>query len=231
MCGVVCLGFWLGIPGPLGYMEDRDWVDPITVVYTGTLGIISFHDNVLRDAVFADINVGYHILKDNILTITPFLGFNFKHIYMSGRDGYQERPPGTLYASFSGEVITYEQNYYIFYLGIQATWSPLLFLDIQLFACYSPLVFSYNVVIHMPDDEYLDLAAWGHYIYINPAINFRVIENLSLKVHGSFSWVPIFKGASYTKKVYDDEYILFTNSRGGGSLILGGVNLSIILDL
>jgi len=231
---VVGLGFWLGIPGPLGSMEDRDWVDPnYPHPYTGTLGIISFSDNVLKEAVFADINVGYKIFEDDILLIIPLLGFNFKHIYMCGRNGYQESPPGTWDTSWFGqEAITYQQNYYIFYLGIQTVWSPLHFLDLQLFASYSPVVFAFNVDKHLLTSyDYVDIPVWGHYVYVDAAINFRIINELSVKLHGSFSWIPIFKGDLYAKDADEDIYILYPSNRGGGSLIMGGINISIVLNL
>jgi outer membrane protease len=217
-------GFWVGIPGPLGRMEDRDWGTE-SLGYTGNLESYSHHDNILKEAFFADTNFGYSILNNDDLFFAPFIGFNFKHIYMSGRNGEREYPT---YYSWEGEVITYQQNYYIFYVGAQISWTPLSLFTLQLFTCYSPVVFSYNIDVHNWKATYIDLHIWGQYIHVDAAVSLHISEWINLRLKGNFSYMTAFKGQLYIKPDGSDTYFLDTSLRGGGSFILGGAEISVI---
>jgi outer membrane protease len=222
---VIGLGFWLGIPGLLGTMEDRDWDDD------GDYIKFSHHDNYLMNAIFADINIGYNVIKNDVFVFSPLIGFNYKHILMSGRDGYAQYPPTDPPKPASGDLIHYEQNYYVAYFGFQTSWAPVPLFSMQLFCSYSPMVFGFNIDNHLSKNmDYIDIPVWGHYVYINAAIFFHIINELSVKLHGSFSWIPVFKGNIYAKKSSEDTYALYSNGRGGGSLIMGGINISIVLN-
>ncbi|MBN1797107.1 MAG: omptin family outer membrane protease [Spirochaetales bacterium] len=229
---VVGLGFWLGVPLPLGYMEDRDWGNGGG--YTGNLEIFSHHDNMLLNAVFADINAGYNLVKDSTLVFTPLIGFTIKHVLMSGRDGYQEQPPGTLVQTFDEELITYEQNYYICYIGAQVCWTPHPLLSLQLFCCYSPLVFAYNVDRHLHPSvaaEYLDLPEFGHYIHVNPVVFIHILKDVSIKAQGSLTYVPEFKGKIYTRPLSGGSFLYITDHKGGASMLAWGMNIACVVHL
>jgi outer membrane protease len=228
----VDLGFWAGIPALLGSMEDRDWVDPGTGNYTGILGIISFHDNFLTNAFFIDVNVGYKAVDSPCFILTPLIGFNWKHILMSGRNGHQEKPPGTPVGTFDGEVITYEQNYFIYYFGVQATWAPHPLFQLQLFCCYSPLVFGVNIDKHLLRSlEFVDLPVFGHYFCANPAVCLNITEDLSLRLEGSFNYIPAFQGKIYARPLSGGDYSLSNDSKGGAGMITWGITLGCVIQL
>jgi outer membrane protease len=225
---ILGVGFWIGIPGPLGRMEDRDWGTQ-ALGYTGNLEVYSHHDNFLKEAVFADINFGYNVSGDDSLVFSPLIGFNYKHIFMSGRNGEREIPT---YYSWEGlEVITYQQNYYIFYVGAQISWTPMSLLTLQLFTCYSPVVFSFNIDEHVGSATYIDLPIWGQYIHVDAAVFFHILNEINIRLKGSFSYMPVFKGQLYAKPLGSDTYVLYISDRGGGSFILGGADMSFIFNL
>jgi outer membrane protease len=226
---ILGVGAWMGIPAALGRMEDRDWGTD-ALGYTGNLMSYSHHDNVLKEAVFADINFGYKVTIDDTLVFLPLIGFNYKHIFMSGRNGVKEIP-SIPKITWEGEVITYQQNYYIFYVGAQISWSPLPFLTMQLFAGYSPITFSYNIDYHVNDATYVDLPVWGQYISVEAGILFHLIDGYSIRLKGNFEYIPSFQGQLFGKPYGSDEYALYTSNRGGGSFILGGAGLALIIDL
>jgi outer membrane protease len=229
------LGGWLGIPSVLGYLEDRDWGTPM-LGYTGNLEGFSHHTNFLYNAFFADINLGYNLIKTDPLVCIPLLGFNYKHFLMSGRDGYQEVPPGNLPTELSGELITYEQNYYIVYMGIKAFYSPLPWLGIQLFACYSPMVFGFNIDKHLHPSvraDYIDIPLWGQYVNVNLAALFRIMNDFMIKLQGEYMYVSQFQGDIYAKLIYQgsNDFVKITSSKGGASLYSINISLGCVFGI
>jgi outer membrane protease len=229
------LGGWVGIPAVVGYMEDRDW-GTLALGYTGILESYSHHTNYLYNAFFADINLGYNIVKTDSLVCIPLLGFNYKHFFMSGRDGYQEVPPGSPPNPLSGELITYEQNYYIVYIGVKTFFAPLPWLSIQLFAAYSPIVFGFNVDKHLHPSvraDYIDIPQWGQYVDVNVAAMFRIMNDFAIKLQGEYMYVSQFQGDLYAKLIHtgSNDFVRLSSSKGGASLESLNISLGCIFGI
>ncbi len=225
------LGTWLGLPALLGYMEDRDWD-----ANNGDYISFSHHDNFLINAVFVDFNIGYNVINTDSFVLVPLLGFNYKHFRMAGRDGYQEQPPGSVPNTLSGVLITYEQNYYIPYVGVKTFWSPVQLLSLQFFACYSPMVFGFNIDNHLHPSvraDYIDVPLWGNYLSVDIVVYLNLMNDWSLKLHAGYMYITKFKGDIYARLIYlgSNDYVQSSSSRGGASLQLLNVSLGVVFDI
>jgi hypothetical protein len=220
-------GGWLGIPGTLGFLEDRDWD-----LGTGIYIIFSHHDNVLVSAQFADINLGYSIVYENNFVLNAITGFNFKRFTMSGRNGYQEIPPGTPFATFPGEVINYECNIFIPYFAAEAAWAPLPFLSIDAFISVSPpLTFVYARDNHVGGNYFVDRPQFGFFITGILNLSLHLGAGFDLRLHNMVMWLPPIKGTTYVLTPGNDYFTTNPLSRGGSSLIIYGITISIGLSL
>jgi outer membrane protease len=209
-------GGWLGIPGLLGYEEDRDW-DELTGVYE----VYSYLNNVLSNALFLDFNVGYSLVYQTFLTFNCIIGFNLKQFHMVGQDGWQESPPGTFDQYLVGPAIDYELNYFIPYIAGELAWAPVNWLSFDLFLSVCPfLTFVYDRDYHILRDlTFQDLPVFGFYIASALSISIYFGSGFSFNIKGNFQWAPPFKGNTYM------EGYRVVNARGGSSLLLGGISI------
>jgi outer membrane protease len=214
-------GGWLGLPGLFGYLEDRDWDET-----TGDYIVFSHHDNVLVNAQFADINIGYSFLEENTLILNGIIGFNFKRIYMSGRNGWQEDPPGTVTSVYTYEVITYELYFFTPYLALEAAWAPVPLLTIDAFLSASPfLTFAYAHDKHVGGHVYDDFPQFGFSFSAVLCLSLHLGAGYDLRLKNYFVWIPPFKGRDYQDNNFQSSV------KGGASLITYGVSLSIVTGL
>jgi outer membrane protease len=212
------LGAWGAVPGLIGYIEDRDWNDS-----NGAYTNYSHHDNLLHSALFFDANAGYSLLYYSLFKLNLLAGFNFKQFHMSTQNGWTEYPPGSPPVAFYGEGIDYEVNFFIPYVGTEASWSPVDFFTLDAFAVFSPwLSFVYDRDIHFITGYYFqDLPQFGFYFSGVVSLALHLGAGWDVSIKNTFMWSPPFKGSTY------DHGARITNERGGSSLILYSLSVSV----
>ena len=211
-------GGWMGIPGILGYLEDRDW-DAVTGVYDH----FSHHDNLLKNSLFFDLNVGYCFIRSSYVLLNGLLGFNYKQIHMTGENGWREYPPGSPAIPMYGEVIDYELNFFIPYLGVELNYAPAQILSVDVFLSVSPwITFVYDRDDHILAGEYFqDLPQWGFHLSGVISLSFHLGGGWNLCLKNTIMWSPPIKGPSFVGGS------LSAGELAGASLLLGGVSLSL----
>lgn len=222
------LGFWFGLPGPSGFMEDRDWDG-----MTGDYEIFSHHDNCILDAETAEATIGYSLMTDPTFILNLIAGFHFQRIMFSGRNGYQESPPGTFVQSFDDEVITYDLSYFTASLGLEAGFSPSPIFTIDARLSLSPFL----AFVCAWDDHlltsvtYLDFPDFGFTLQAAISLTVHVTPEWDCSVRNSFYWSPVFKGNTYSKPSDGEFYSEDSSAQGGSSRLFYSVSVGAVLKI
>jgi hypothetical protein len=220
-------GGWLGIPGALGFMQDRDWD-----LASGNYIRFSRHENVAESALFADINFGYSLVREKMLILNGIMGFNFKRFCMSGQNGYRENPPGTSPMDFSGVVVNYELNFFIPYIALETAWAPLAWLTIDALISTSPfLTFVYARDSRISGDYFLDFPQFGFFFTGILNVSLHLGDGFNLLLNNMLIWAPPFKGKTYTRLAGQNYSTTDPSSRGGAGLVLYGISLSLVYGI
>lgn len=105
-------GYWQGLNKKLGSVEDFDWL---------TQGdYYSHHDCRLDYARYFDGNAGINFIRGNRLKLNFSIGIQYSNTKTHSLDGYL-RYPNKPETQVYGEGISYEQQIFIPYLGLQTS--------------------------------------------------------------------------------------------------------------
>jgi len=212
----------IGIPGDSGVMEDRDWAS----ILNKNLTNFSSHTNRTNGFYWADILVGMSIpLK--YLYITPFLSGSWMHFSFSGRNGYKKYArkygenayypindnPET--DSFSGEVIEYEQNWFLLAPGVTIGTNILSSFSFKLSFLISPLIYCEAIDKHLITGKtYYDFTSFG--LYLEPKINVSYrIKMFDFSLEFAYRYINS-RGESYEKPKNSEYVYLSSNDSGTG---------------
>jgi len=130
--------FSAAIPMKTGFMQDSDWLN---LLYSRTTGQTTYskHDADLEYAYTAEVKTGWNFLlpvngpfTSDPITISPLAGFRYMRWKWNGTDGYLQHTVTSngLYQEWnenqpkvyiSGIPISYEQEYWIFETGFNAS--------------------------------------------------------------------------------------------------------------
>jgi len=229
------IGVWFGYPMEVGYMEDRDWNydpdDSPPYEYTGDLNMYSWHRSFLYYSIFADMNMGYGIINDEIVVLTLLVGFTYKRFHFYGMYGHFNHFIMTTNTTgtYPGKVIEYEQNWFVPYIGTEILWQIIPELNLRFFLCVSPfLSFVYARDLHLTSDtEYLDFPSWGFYTAGKVSVSYLFLEQFAASMDILLQWSPPFKGDSYSGTIDSDLYILSSTWKGGAACFTYGLSIKL----
>lgn len=198
-----------------GTMDDYDWLNPASPNHLNSLSASALRWN---DGQLLDLGGVYHLtnveIEDVPIEIWPMAGFRFQRFDMVGHDGLQiigDDPmipaPGTL---LPGDLITFNQQYYIGYLGGQLrstlhlrhlppiTWT---------FQGDWGSTAGYNVDHHLFYEQlgahrYTMESTWGGAMHLSLAAQMPVARWLTLGVQ--FDHTQIDTTGSHQMLIYDD---------------------------
>ncbi len=248
----------LGIPGESGYMQDYDWMNPS---YYYNYDIDSVRDNFddythyskstnkLSDYKMFSASLGANV-NFFMITFTPFINYEYEKYAFDGVGGYykyevhkKEAVTGECYITteaggISGKVISYEQYYQAFFLGLNLNASFWRF-RINGFVKFSP--------------NYTDMAAFdwhwvnsnngnGGTLYwddLNKAFQFRtevtayydINDNNSIGLNFGLQKISTIKGCDYRKsldsagKITPSDWTL-SEAQGGTDRLIFNLSLS-----
>ena len=229
------LSFKAGFPGETGIHENRDWMS----VENANLTHYSKHTNKTKEFFMIDWQNGVSIPL-SFLYIKPFINFSWMRFSFSGTDGYGEYARGKIYDSnnnpieypaswfpptmffpitdnprketFVGEVITYEQNWFLFAPGFTLGTNILspFFFDISF--QISPLSFCEAVDHHLTRDiVFYDSTRFGLFLESsgNVTFNWKFIE---LTIDFTYRYIGDTIGITYM----NDSKRPVSNKSGAG---------------
>jgi len=184
-----------GINDRIGTIDDSDWGDdnnPTVKTH------YSKHDNYLEKYASYNGNIGFESRINDVISLKPYIGFLYKSIKMSARDGYIEYPPGSPKVPVYGVGIIYEQRYYIHYIAcegkykIHDSWAITAGVAISLFARAS------DIDNHVKRDlDFYDDFNGLLYLKSNLGILYSFHQNIGIGVRCIYEYVPEQKGDMY----------------------------------
>jgi outer membrane protease len=194
-----------GIPADTGKMEDKDWNA------LGLLTDFSRHDNHTESAVLLDLLLGASIPIKSRVILGLYGGFSWMRFSWTGRDGYgyygNRNPPSTF---FTGPVVSYVQEWLLFYPGISLVVPFLSRFALQVSFQGSPLVFCAARDDHIARQiagsgaEYRDRIRWGLYLEPKAELRFMPRENCTLSLDFAYRLTESGQGtSSYTETGQD----------------------------
>lgn len=220
------LHFRAGIPGDSGRHENRDWMS----FENANLTHFSSHTNKTREFFWLDVKAGVSIPVRSWFYVKPFISGSWKRFAFSGRDGhkiyariscihedgnrrwfclhegcggffhpiYDDPVTGT----FSGDVIRYEQNWFLaaagFTIGTRVLHPFLFNFSFQI----SPFTYCAAKDEHLLRNKvFRDYTAWG--LFIQPAVN------LSFVIHP----MELSLGFAY-RRIFDTRGPAFASQHG-----------------
>ena len=231
------LSFKAGFPGDTGDIEDRDWLS----LENSNLTHYSIHNNKTREFFIIDFRNGASIPL-SFLYIKPFLNFSWMRFSFSGNNGHGEYARGKKYDNngspiednssnpsmyfpisdnpkiypFTGEVITYEQNWLLlapgFTLGTRIL-SPFSFdLSFQI----SPLTYCASLDNHLTTQAiYHDFTYLGLFLESAGNVSFNW-EFIKLSIEFSYRYISDTKGVTYQGSQNSAYVFLSSNESGAG---------------
>ncbi|MGQ9842804.1 MAG: omptin family outer membrane protease [Spirochaetota bacterium] len=184
-----------GINDTIGTIDDSDWVDennPTVKTH------YSKHDNYLEKYTTCNCDIGFESRINDTISLKPCIGFLYKSIKMSARDGYVEYPPGSPKVPVYGIGIIYEQRYYIPYIAFEGKlnlhdwWAITAGVAISLCAQAS------DIDNHVKRDlDFYDDFNGVLYLKSDIGIQYSFHQNIKISVRGIYEYVPEQKGDMY----------------------------------
>jgi outer membrane protease len=198
------LSFKMGIPQITGIMEDRDWEDK-SWLSSGTLTNYSRHDNFSARAILADLSLGYSFPLYNFIALGLNFDFSFMHYYWIASDGYyQYLNTGQTWVDeivkvpVKGNVIEYEQNWFILSPGVFVKFRLGRFFSLYGDFNYSPLIFCADTDNHLLRNTiFQDNLFFGHYLKGGGGITFSPMSDVDFALFLSYSSITDSRGDSY----------------------------------
>ncbi|MGB4269070.1 MAG: omptin family outer membrane protease [Spirochaetota bacterium] len=206
-----------GINDNIGTIDDSDWTD---VDNPSVKTHYSKHDNYLERYASYNSNIGFKSKITDLISLKPYIGFLYKSLKMSARDGYLEYPPGSPKDPVYGVGIIYEQRYYIPFIALASeiniteTIGILAGISVSLFAYAEDID---NHVHRNPGDDIDFYANYEGIIYFHAYAGCFLSLNDTIKIALSilYEYVPEQKGDTYyINTTTGIKSIVFTNSAG-----------------
>jgi outer membrane protease len=183
-----------GLPYKTGYMTDRDWM-----AENNALSHFSKHDNFTEEAWFFDITAGFSLPIRNRIRLEFFAAISFMRFRWDARYGYAQYGshidenlydpwyPSIPKTYFSGIVISYEQNWWIFSPGISAHIPFLRYFEVGFYFQITPLIYCYDFDQHYLRDLIFNENMWGG-LMVEPGGKF---------VFSPYNWLDLSLYVSY----------------------------------
>jgi outer membrane protease len=187
-----------GIPAETGDMTDKDWL-----AQDNGLSHFSSHSNFTEEAWFLDVKAGMSLPVRNIIRLQFFAAISYMGLKWTARDGYRQyateigntgtfRPWDSSISKieFHGDVISYEQNWWIFSPGISAHIPFLEYFEAGLYLQIAPLIYCSDLDKHYLRDLNFTESMWGGFM-LEPECEFvfSPYDWLGLSLYFSYRFI------------------------------------------
>lgn len=104
----------LGVPEiSTGKMYDYDWYNGDGEPFTH----YSFHEGNSSSVIDEKISLKYKAFENDLLSVFPIAGFQYRKTYITARNGHYEYPSQR--GDLTGNIISYSQNLFIIWTGFE----------------------------------------------------------------------------------------------------------------
>jgi outer membrane protease len=193
-----------GVPGKTGNMEDRDWL----ALNHGNITHFSSHDNYTQKMIDLGLRGGasFPFLEKAALKIYGELLYTrFSFSARNGSGQYAEKIGERIYGSslsthtsFTGDVINYVQNWFVFSPGLSLFYPFHRFFSAELGCAVSPVVFSAAEDQHFRTKvESRDYMRWGLFLEPGASFYFTPLKKFFLSLDFSYRFITGVKGKSF----------------------------------
>jgi len=206
-----------GIPGPSGSMVDKDW---LLKEYAGITNY-SIHDNITKEIFLLDFLTGFSFPVRNILLIKSFVNISYMLFRFSGENGFG------LYAldthpeySFSGEVISYRQEWFYVAPGVSVGYGYNGNLSAEISFMITPLVLCADLDEHKGRNiQFRENMTGG--VMIEPGLRLFMAVSKRLNISCDISWRYISgtRGLTYRRPIGSGNYIQDGEAGAGLSIL------------
>lgn len=215
-------GFTAGFPLECGTMKDSDWLnnDPASVTETSGHDYktnYSESDNYIDYDISASLKTGYSFklpeLKKISAKISPFFEFEYQLFKFTAKNGtgwYGNETDG-YYAAwndekkrsikyFSGDVISYKRQNFIFWLGGSIAFNLPKDFSVGAGFKFSPFVYSESIDCHHLRGLYfLDIVSdFCSLFYYNFNTEYKIDSKKSICLNADYIYMKTLRGKSYS---------------------------------
>jgi outer membrane protease len=210
------LSFNAGVPFLSGAMEDRDWDTPNHDVLTH----YSVHENYTRRALLGDANLGVSIplrYQDSIVAFLKiYYNFSYMNFLWEGYNGYGQYielhpeydswDPSMPKYEFSGKVISYSQQWFLFSpgIGVDLLIGPLWQLNFSFLV--SPGIWALAVDDHFKTEtEFEDSLSGGIFMEPRIELTFSPNKRFAFSAGVSYRYIDGSRGANRSRNMSNGE--------------------------
>ena len=212
-------GFTAGFPMECGTMKDSDWLNNNSASVTKTSGHdyktnYSESDNYIDYDISASLKTGYSFklpeLKKISTKISPFFEFEYQLFkftakngtawYGSETDGYYAAWNDAEIQYFSGDVISYKRQNFIFWLGGSIAFNLPKDFSVGAGFKFSPFVYSESIDCHHLRGLYfLDIVSdFCSLFNYNFNTEYKIDSKKSICLNADYLYMKTLRGKSYS---------------------------------
>ncbi len=221
----VNIGYWSAFLGGRGFMVDHDWIytnsttETLVPDDTNWTHESRHPDTNLDGGSMFDLNVNILALRAAPFTLRGILGFKSDVWSWSARGGtyiYSNNGFRDTVGAFESQeqVIEYEQNYTLPYLGIGGNWSsPTFLMDIHLLM--SPTTWASTTDFHnLRDTTFKGDYFGGYYVGVGLTVTWSITQRWAATLRGEYQSISRLTG-DVTMTTSDDLWF-FPDACGVG---------------
>jgi len=231
--------FLFGIQGAFakasGDISDSDWKN-----LNDTKTNYSISDNSIKNDITVQFEISFDFRPVSFLIIRPAAGFDYEHRKFQADNGtawYGNKTNGVYSAydstdrtvkTFTSTVITYEQQYYIYWLGATISCEPFRNLHFSALGAVSPYFSTESVDHHVLTGYYFKDEPEGSFSAFKAAfsVSYDITPKLSFCLTCYTAQSKIIRGSTYYKTSANGTYIK-DSAEAGASFKYYGASLSV----
>jgi outer membrane protease len=207
------LSFKAGIPEDTGVLENRDWMFRNSDAMTH----FSSHTNRTNRFIMADAVIGASIPVASFMYIKPFISGIWMNFWFTGRDGHGEYPWGN--EVFSGDVIHYEQNWYLAAAGISLGTRLLFPFTFDFSFQISPFAFCDAFDEHIERRIiFRDYTSNGLFMEPAVSVSYTIRRRVKLSFDFAYRHIGRTRGTTYVNENDTGNFLVQEESGAGLSL-------------
>lgn len=194
------------VPQRSDFMQDYDWLNSVTTRWQNEdpaeLTNFSEHINSLDKYMTFSFNLGGNIYLPADIKLTPYLAYQYEYIRFTGTNGYSKYKADNFeIKSFSGKVISYEQEFNSFLLGLGVKVDTIPHISLKYTFDISPYLTTLNAI----DYHYIRYTAFrdsfSKLLLINSMLTaqYCFTKNHKAGFSGKIQYIPRSQGVTYSK--------------------------------
>lgn len=235
----------VAVPQRSDFMQDYDWLNSVTNKWKDDdpteLTNFSEHVNSLNKFMTFSLNLGGNIYLPAEIKLTPYIAYQYEYIRFTGTNGYSKYKSNNFeIKSFSGNVISYEQEFISFLLGLGIKVDSIPHVSIKYTFDISPKLTTLNAIDYHYNRNTAFRDCFKNLLLINSQLiaQYTFTKNHKAGFSGKIQYIPRSKGITYSRTIDregnfidNSEWSLINNSFGGTERFIWSIGLNYSFSL